>query len=119
MAQAGALTEACVGFVVAILLSNYGRVPAVPSAVGRALGWLGLISYSLYLVHVPVGGRVVNLGKRFTSGEVEYLVLSLIALAVSLIVSIVIFLLVERPAQIIARRISFPRFLGSRKKVYL
>lgn len=30
----------------------------------RSLGRLGAISYSLYLVHVPIGGRVVNLLRR-------------------------------------------------------
>ena len=119
MAQAGALTEGCVGFAVAVLLSNHGRIPAVPSALGRALGGLGLISYSLYLVHVPVGGRVVNLGKRFISNEVEYLVLSLAALVVSLLVSLAIFLLVERPAQSIARRVSLLRFPRSSQAIQI
>lgn len=110
MAQAGAWLEGGVGFAVALLLSNYSRLPAAPTAVGRVLGGLGLISYSLYLIHVPVGGRVVNFGKRFISSEVEYLALSLIALSVSVLVSIVIFLLVEQPAQTIARRVSLRWF---------
>lgn len=118
MAQTGASLEGGVGFAVALLLSNYTRVPAVPTAVGRMLGRLGLVSYSLYLIHVPVGGRVVNLGKRFISSEVEYLVLSLTALGVSLLVSIVVFRLVERPAQRMARRISFSDFRRLRKNSY-
>ncbi len=110
MAQVGALVEGCVGFAVAVLLSNHTRVPSLSSAVARALGGLGMVSYSLYLLHVPVGGRIVNLGKRFISSEFEHLVLSSIALAVSLLVSIAIFLLVERPAQNIARRVSLGWF---------
>jgi len=106
MVLAGAWLEGLVGFAVAVLLSNHGLIPAVPSIVRRALGGLGLISYSLYLIHVPVGGRIVNLGKRFIRSEVEYLILSMIALAVSLTVSIIIFLIVERPTQNMARRIS-------------
>lgn len=31
----------------------------------RMMGWLGAISYSLYLVHVPIGGRVINIFSRF------------------------------------------------------
>ena len=34
-------------------------------SLGRILLGLGAISYSLYLTHVPIGGRVVNLGRRF------------------------------------------------------
>jgi len=109
MVQAGAWLEGCVGLAVAVLLSSYRRLPAVPSAVGRALGGLGLISYSLYLIHLPLGGRVVNLGKRFISSEIEYLFVSLVALLVSLLVSIAIFLLVERPSQNLSRRVSFHR----------
>lgn len=109
MAQAGAWLEGLVGFAVALLLSNYSKLPAVPSAAGRVLGGLGIVSYSLYLIHVPVGGRIVNLGKRFIGSEFEYLVLSLIALAVCLFMSIAVFLLVERPAQNVARRVSLPR----------
>lgn len=106
MAVAGAWLQGVVGFAVAMLLSNYLRIPALPPAVGRALGGLGLLSYSLYLIHVPVGGRVVNLGKRFIGSEVEYLALSLFALGISLLVSIIVFYTVERPAQKIARGIS-------------
>jgi peptidoglycan/LPS O-acetylase OafA/YrhL len=106
MGQAGAFIEGCVGFAVAVLVSNHSRVPAVPSGVDRVLGGLGLVSYSLYLIHVPVGGRIVNLGKRFVASEIEYLVLSLTALMVSLLISIAIFFIVERPSQRIARRVS-------------
>jgi len=34
------------------------------SRAGAALGAVGVFSYSLYLVHVPIGGRVVNLLRR-------------------------------------------------------
>jgi peptidoglycan/LPS O-acetylase OafA/YrhL len=65
----------------------------------RPLLWLGAISYSLYLTHVPIGGRVVNLGKRFIEGEWSQLALSLVALAVSLLCAWVFFKVVESPAQ--------------------
>jgi len=35
----------------------------------RWLAWFGGISYSLYLVHVPVGSRLMNAGLRLTSGS--------------------------------------------------
>lgn len=31
----------------------------------QGLGWLGVISYSLYLTHVPVGSRVFNMAYRY------------------------------------------------------
>jgi peptidoglycan/LPS O-acetylase OafA/YrhL len=36
------------------------------SGVGAALGWVGTLSYSLYLVHVPIGGRLGNLLDRMS-----------------------------------------------------
>jgi peptidoglycan/LPS O-acetylase OafA/YrhL len=38
--------------------------------------FLGSVSYSLYLVHVPIGGRVINLAKRFGEGPLYELVIA-------------------------------------------
>jgi peptidoglycan/LPS O-acetylase OafA/YrhL len=35
--------------------------------ISRIFAWLGTISYSLYLIHVPVATRVFNLGERATT----------------------------------------------------
>lgn len=71
------------------------------------LAWLGTISYSLYLVHVPIGGRVVNLGKRFIETPMGELGWSLAALGASLAAAYVLYVLIERPAQRMSRRIRF------------
>lgn len=74
---------------------------------GRALIWFGTISYSLYLVHVPIGGRVVNLGRRFVSAHwLDELLLSLAGVAVSLIAAAVFYRLVEQPSIRASRSIS-------------
>jgi len=62
----------------------------------RVLRFLGTISYSLYVVHVPIGGRVVNLGKRFIDGSAQELVLSLVALCISIAAAYIFYLAVER-----------------------
>jgi peptidoglycan/LPS O-acetylase OafA/YrhL len=74
--------------------------------------WLGAISYSLYLVHVPIGGRVVNIGKRFVHDDLGYLGVALIALLCSLVAAFVFSRLVEVPAMRLARKL-----LPSRSKV--
>ncbi len=94
---------AIVGIITALLIGCFPRV-VLRGAAGRILEFLGLISYSLYLVHVPVGGRVVNLGARFIDGELQQLVLSLCALMVSIAAAWVFMRLVERPAITWARR---------------
>lgn len=73
----------------------------------RALTRLGTLSYSLYLVHIPVGGRVVNLGKRYLDSEAGHLLLSLAATATSIAAAYCLYRLVERPAQAWAAKIRF------------
>ena len=60
---------------------------------------LGAISYSLYLLHVPIGGRVVNLGNRLPYSIPVRLVTLLIAAAVSLGAAYLFARLIEEPAQ--------------------
>ncbi len=68
---------------------------------------MGLISYSLYLVHVPIGGRVVNLGTRFAhSLPLQCLVLAG-AVAVSIFSAFLMYLAVERPSQRLSARITY------------
>jgi peptidoglycan/LPS O-acetylase OafA/YrhL len=61
--------------------------------------FLGSISYSLYLLHVPIGGRVVNLGRRFCDSSSCEFPLSVLALLICLVSATIYSRLVERPAQ--------------------
>jgi peptidoglycan/LPS O-acetylase OafA/YrhL len=63
------------------------------SPVGAALIALGTMSYSLYLVHVPTGGRVVNLLRRF---DLPALLPAIAALPITLGVAWVFYRVVER-----------------------
>ena len=67
------------------------------------LRWAGLISYSLYLVHVPVGGRVINLGGRVAQSDLQNYILIGLALIVSVLFAIVFWRLVEVPSQRLSR----------------
>ena len=77
-------------------------------------GWLaffvGGMSYSLFLTHVPIGGRVVNLGRRFGEGAVYDIVLIIVALAISGLFALLFARFVEGPALRTSRRI----IIGSR-----
>lgn len=72
------------------------------------LATLGAISYSLYLVHEPVGGRVVNLATHF-AGRTPWVNAAVVvaSLAVSLATAWVMYRLVERPSQQLAARIRY------------
>lgn len=67
----------------------------------KAIQWLkflGIISYSLYLLHVPFQGRVINLGVRFIPYESPMiLLLQVLGLGVATLASYLFYLLVEKP----------------------
>jgi peptidoglycan/LPS O-acetylase OafA/YrhL len=65
----------------------------------KVLVFLGFISYSLYLLHVPIGGRVINLaGRRPHTLPVELGAVTA-AMAVSLMAAWLLYPMVERPSQ--------------------
>jgi peptidoglycan/LPS O-acetylase OafA/YrhL len=66
---------------------------------------IGALSYSLYLIHAPLGGRVVNLGARYAEGVVAELAVLLVAMLVSLGAAFVLHVLVERPSLRLAARL--------------
>jgi peptidoglycan/LPS O-acetylase OafA/YrhL len=65
----------------------------------RALSLLGQISYSLYLVHVPVGGRIINLGERIGGNLLIKIVIIGLAIAVSLLAAYVLYRWIETPCR--------------------
>lgn len=74
----------------------------------KNFGWLiffGNISYSLYLLHVPIGGRVINLGQRFASTNIEKFIVILVAMVASVLAAWVFYKLVEVPSHKLSRRI--------------
>jgi len=77
----------------------------LPGRPAKWLVWLGGLSYSLYLLHVPIGGRVVNLGHRFVEEEWQMLLVSLMGLVVSLLAALLFHRWIERPAMRLARQI--------------
>jgi len=77
----------------------------LPQMQCRRLVEVGLISYSLYLLHVPVGVRAVNITQRF---EAHILLRSgaiIIVLVLSLVAAAVFYRWVEKPSHAWARRL--------------
>lgn len=105
MVLRGEAAIATIGLATGAAIVWGGRV-GIPRAFGLGLQGLGAISYSLYLTHVPVGGRVVNLGRRFVEGPWQELSLSIVALAISVAFAAMFWIAVERPAVDFARRLS-------------
>lgn len=75
----------------------------------KVLAWLGAISYSLYLLHVPIGGRVLNLSKRFADTLPLQVVALVVAVAASLIAAHLLWRFVELPSQRLSSSVKYVR----------
>lgn len=77
-----------------------------PNLKPGILVFIGLISYSLYLLHPLIGGRVVNLTWRWSEGGLlECLFLGL-AIGASVFAAWVMYIFLERPSHELSRSIS-------------
>lgn len=65
----------------------------------QPLAFFGTISYSLYLLHVPIGGRIINLATRLPDSVAYRYPALLVAIVVSTVSAFVFWWLVERPSQ--------------------
>ena len=93
VALAGVGTAACLAFV-----------PRLDHAILR---FFGRISYSLYLVHVPIGGKTLNLIDRVIPSHP--LVGTLAAVLAPVVFAFGFYWIIERPAARWASRISYQR----------
>jgi len=69
-----------------------------PSWQSPVLEFLGKISYSLYLIHVPVGGKIINLSARFVDDLWMRMVVVCLAFGICVGVAYIFYKLLELPA---------------------
>jgi len=75
----------------------------------RISRFLGNISYSLYLVHIPIGGRIINLCETFFRDELIRSLFVFVALAISIFSAWIFYRVVEKPFMNLSRRISYKK----------
>lgn len=68
---------------------------------------LGLISYSLYLLHVPVGGKIVNIGTRFAHTLPTQILVLAAAVVGSISSAVLLYRFVELPSQRLSSSIRY------------
>jgi peptidoglycan/LPS O-acetylase OafA/YrhL len=104
---------ATVGLAAAATMYFCRRVE-IGGFLGSSLLWLDSISYSFYLTHVPIGGRVANLGRRWIEGTDQHFALSVFAVVVCIAFAYGFVRLVEQPAIQKARKYRMtPAITGS------
>ena len=102
---AGIGSTITLGVSVALVGVATASVIALVNLRSRTLLFLGEISYSLYLVHVPIGGRIVNLSLRFPVSPMGKVGVSIAAFFASVTVAFLFYRFAERPARSWAARI--------------
>jgi peptidoglycan/LPS O-acetylase OafA/YrhL len=93
------------GALVATVICCTALTIAYVRITWRPLLYLGGISYSLYLLHVPIGGRVINLAVRANAHGVTAVAFVIGATAASLIAAHVFSRLIEVPSRAYAHRL--------------
>jgi peptidoglycan/LPS O-acetylase OafA/YrhL len=73
----------------------------------RAIASLGAISYSLYLLHVPIGYRVIGTIRRLSDGELAPIVAIIGALVAAIAAAALLHRYVEQPSLRLAARIGY------------
>ena len=94
---------ACTGITAALIIAF------IQTGLSQPFLFLGDISYSLYLLHFPIGSRVINLGLRFASTLPGKIVVLVCALGVTIGASWLLYRFVERPAQRWSGRIRYSK----------
>jgi len=85
----------------ALLIALVMASPAAQHLLARrSLAWLGAISYSLYLVHVPIILGIIHLAPR----EIAIVWLLLPVMPLSLLAAVMLHRVVERPSIVLAAR---------------
>jgi peptidoglycan/LPS O-acetylase OafA/YrhL len=107
LALAGAVSCAANGVVAAGAGVGTALVIRFVDLPNSRLTGFGLISYSLYLLHVPVGGKIMNLGGRFVHGAPALMVLLAAAMGASIGAAAIFYRLVELPSQRLSTSIRF------------
>ena len=108
----------CLSLIVVIILFKYGTVQTIASLFAIfciffintnnfIIGFFANISYSLYLIHIPIGGRIINLATRFDDNLITKILFLSLALFISIIASYLLYRYVEKPSKEIASKIIY------------
>ncbi|MBN1250742.1 MAG: acyltransferase [Bacteroidales bacterium] len=73
----------------------------------KILKFGGKISYSLYLIHVPIGGRIINLADHFIENEIYKSIAVFFAMALSIFASWIFYKLIENPSIDLSKKIKY------------
>jgi peptidoglycan/LPS O-acetylase OafA/YrhL len=99
-----------IGWIVASVSVATGLIIALSTFHSRAADFVGDISYSLYLLHLPIGVSVIGCLSHWLPYSSNYIgVLDVVGLAASGLAAWVMYQLIEKPSQVMSSSIRFAR----------
>jgi peptidoglycan/LPS O-acetylase OafA/YrhL len=114
-----AISIASLGFVITgIGISTALFIAFVRFTIPKLMSFLGTISYSIYLVHVPIGGKIVNLGKRFAHTLPMQILVLLCAFTVTILSAYILYFWIERPSKIWSSSLNYISKTGAKIKIW-
>lgn len=101
--RSGLLVAILTGYLMVILYPFDNQISKLPFL--RWLAWSGTISYSLYLIHVPVAGKLRNLLSRFTSeGDWRFVWVPIAGALAAILAAAIFHRFVEAPIETARKR---------------
>jgi peptidoglycan/LPS O-acetylase OafA/YrhL len=91
-------------FLVTIATCLFILAPFKRTSIGI---FLGNISFSLYLLHFPIGLRVINLTQRFVETQSLRQMMILTALFISIAAAYIYYIYIEKPFKDLAQRVQY------------
>jgi len=99
-----------IGWIVAGVSVTTGMLIAFSTFHNRALDRVGDVSYSLYLLHLPIGVAVIGiLSRRLPYSGSYMIVLDVVGVAVSGAAAWAMYQIIEKPSQNMSSAIRFNR----------
>ncbi|MGB8770115.1 MAG: acyltransferase [Candidatus Korobacteraceae bacterium] len=97
-----------IGWIVAAVSVATGLIIALSTFHNRAADFVGDISYSLYLLHLPIGVSVIGCLSHWLPYSSSYIgVLDVVGLAASGLAAWIMYQLIEKPSQVMSSSIRF------------
>jgi peptidoglycan/LPS O-acetylase OafA/YrhL len=97
-----------IGWIVAGVSVATGLIIALSTLHNRAADFVGDISYSLYLLHLPIGVSVIGCLSHWLPYSSSYIgVLDVVGLAASGLAAWIMYQLIEKPSQVMSSGIRF------------
>lgn len=90
--------------IVVVATSLVIFLPLRPTVIGT---FFGNISYSLYLLHCPIGLRVINLTQRFLETQSLRQIMVLVALVISIAVAYYFYKYIEKPFKFMSQQVQY------------